>query len=202
MIVYVESNFILELVRLQEEASACAEILHLARAGRIRLVLPAFSAAEPFDVVRRSAADRRRLQADLDRHLRLLGRTTTFGTQLARAAEVTALLTESIRVENERLHDVLAETLGLAEVIPITNATLQGALDAQRTLGLPLQDSVVYTSVLDHARAAGRERKCFLERDAKDFMTPDVETALQEQDCRIITSFSGGLGFIRDQIRD
>ncbi|MFL5541976.1 MAG: hypothetical protein ACJ8J0_23515 [Longimicrobiaceae bacterium] len=200
MIVYVESNFVLELVRLQNEAEACAEILGLAKEGRIRLVLPAFSAAEPFDVLRRSSADRQRLQAELDRQLRLLGRTTTFATQLARAAEVTALLTESTRVETERLHDVLAEILGLAEVIPITAATLQGARDAQRALGLRLQDSVVYTSVLTHARSAGEERKCFLERDAKDFLTPDIEEALQGHDCRIITSFAGGLGFIREQI--
>ncbi len=200
MIVYIESNFILELVRLQDEAEACSEILALAGEGRLRLVLPAFSVAEPFDVVRRSSSERKYLQTQVEKQLRLLGRSTNYEAQLAQAAEVTALLIESGRVETERLHEVLVRVLEVTEVIPVTSAVLRNALEAQREHGLSLQDAVVFTSVLEHARSAGAEQKCFLERDAKDFVTPDVETALDRHDCRIISSFVGGVGFVRSQL--
>ncbi|HEX8213826.1 MAG TPA: hypothetical protein VF584_26905 [Longimicrobium sp.] len=46
MIVYAESNFLLELAYLQEEHESCEEILALAESGRIRLLLPAFAVVE------------------------------------------------------------------------------------------------------------------------------------------------------------
>ena len=41
MIVYVETNFLLELAYLQERCASCDEILRLANTGAINLVLPA-----------------------------------------------------------------------------------------------------------------------------------------------------------------
>ena len=43
MIVYVESNFILELAFDQDEASSCEDVLDLAEKGAISLVLPTAS---------------------------------------------------------------------------------------------------------------------------------------------------------------
>jgi predicted nucleic acid-binding protein len=195
MIVYVESNFILELVRFQDEAEACSEILGLAAAGRIRLVVPAFSVAEPFDVVRRATADRHALRQAFDRHLRLLARTTTYRDRLAQAADIAALLTESSAAEADRLHDVLARVLDVAEVIPVNAETLRDALRAQREMALVPQDAVVFASVRRHAESADGA-KCFLQRDAKDFVTPGIEQILRERDCRIISSFRGGRAFV------
>jgi len=47
MIIYVESNFVLELAYLQEEHESCEEILNLAQEGKIGLVLPAYSILVP-----------------------------------------------------------------------------------------------------------------------------------------------------------
>lgn len=55
MIVYVESNFVLELAFLQEEHESCEELLSLSKSGDIHLVLPTFSIGEPYETwVRRS----------------------------------------------------------------------------------------------------------------------------------------------------
>lgn len=43
MIVYVESNFVLELALRQEEHGACERILEHAEANHIELVIPAYS---------------------------------------------------------------------------------------------------------------------------------------------------------------
>ena len=47
MRVYVESNFILELVLEQEQRHACEEILTLAAGRTIELALPAFALIDP-----------------------------------------------------------------------------------------------------------------------------------------------------------
>ena len=52
MIVYLESNFVLELAFLQAEHEECSAILRLAETGEIRLVLPAFSIGEPYETWR------------------------------------------------------------------------------------------------------------------------------------------------------
>jgi predicted nucleic acid-binding protein len=62
MIAYAESNFILELATLQNEHESCSAIIQLAENRRIDLVIPAFSVAEPYDVLRRRASERQRLQ--------------------------------------------------------------------------------------------------------------------------------------------
>ena len=53
MIVYVESNFVLEMALLQEEHQSCASIISLAESNSIDLAIPAFSLTEPYEVWRR-----------------------------------------------------------------------------------------------------------------------------------------------------
>ena len=48
MILYVESNFPLELARVQEEAAEVEELLKLAETGVVNLVFPAISVTELF----------------------------------------------------------------------------------------------------------------------------------------------------------
>jgi hypothetical protein len=62
MIVYVETNFVLEHALEQEECDTCAEIIGLASAGQLRLVVPAFSLAEPHYAIYGKAKSRSRLE--------------------------------------------------------------------------------------------------------------------------------------------
>ena len=65
MIVYVESNFVLELAFLQEEHESCLELLSLSEPGDICLVLPAFSIGEPYEAWVRRSKQRRGLYEQL-----------------------------------------------------------------------------------------------------------------------------------------
>jgi hypothetical protein len=49
MIVYVESNFILELAFLQEEHGEAETLAKFAESGQIQLAVPSFSGSEPYD---------------------------------------------------------------------------------------------------------------------------------------------------------
>jgi len=70
MNVYVESNFVLEQALEQEQCESCEELLRLASAGSIRLVVPAFSLAEPHIALMRRESERSRLRSELQRNSR------------------------------------------------------------------------------------------------------------------------------------
>jgi len=56
VIVYVETNFLLEIAYQQDECESCREILALARQGRVALAVPAFSLIEARQTWLRSSA--------------------------------------------------------------------------------------------------------------------------------------------------
>ena len=64
MNVYVESNFILEQALEQEQCESCEQLIQIAAAGSIRLVIPAFSLAEPHIALLRKGNERSRLSAE------------------------------------------------------------------------------------------------------------------------------------------
>ena len=71
---YVESNFVLKHALEQEECDSCS-IIQLASQGRITLLIPAFSLAEPHQAIAGKAKARSRLSAELSAQLGELGRS-------------------------------------------------------------------------------------------------------------------------------
>lgn len=127
MIVYVESNFLLEVVALQEEHEECLELLTLSREETIRLVLPAFSLAEPIHTIHRRHSEREELQQRLNREMALLSRSASFEERLGEVADVASILDDSRREEQERLDQLLGEAAEIAEIIPLGEQVLKRA---------------------------------------------------------------------------
>ncbi len=73
MNVYVESNSVLEYALQQDESDPCIEIVKLASDGKLRLLVPAFSLAEPHQAIAGKAKACARLGEDLRQHLGELG---------------------------------------------------------------------------------------------------------------------------------
>lgn len=117
MIIYVESNFVLEVAFAQEESHACEEILDLAEAGRVDLVLPAFSISEPYDTLKRREARRSKLHDDVARELGELRRTASYVEQVERLLGPLGLLVRSSGDETSRLDDALKRLVDMAELV-------------------------------------------------------------------------------------
>jgi hypothetical protein len=121
MIVYVESNFVLELAYLQEEHESCQAIIGLAEAGTIELVLPAFSIGEPYDSWIRRYKDRRALLERLQREIHELSRSKPYLGVSEESAAVTSTFVRSLEEEKARLDDTTVRVLRCADTIPITS---------------------------------------------------------------------------------
>ena len=199
MIVYIESNFVLELALLQEEHQSCEAIVSLAESSTIDLAIPAFSLFEPYEVLRRRTVERAELHERLIQEMRQLERTESYAKTVEDLRDPASILVRSGSEDKGRLDLTLGRILDCAVVIPPERETLRDAIKFQSSLDLSPQDSFVYASVIAHLSAAPPGPKCFLNRDRRDFSIPDIKEGLEQYDCRLFASFARGLSHIDSQ---
>jgi len=196
MIVYIESNFILELAYLQEEHENCERILKLAEDGKTRLVIPAFAIAEPFSAWVGRKRRRVDLHKSLTNELRELGRSKPYADSHEEFQEITKALLVSGEDEKLRLDAVIERILAVAVLIPIEGNTVRSAIEIQKTRRLDPQDSIVYASVISDLPGREDEPRCFVTKNSKDFANPDITQELAGYQCELITNFGAAYGVI------
>jgi hypothetical protein len=86
--------------------------------------------------------------------------------------------------------------LKIAEIIPLNANILLKAVSAEENYDLSPQDALVYVSVLKHLQNNKPDQACFLNRNSKDFKTPDIIDELKSLNCRLITQFNDGYDFL------
>ncbi len=200
MNVYVESNFVLELALLQAECEACDSIVALCRAGKAKLVIPAFSLAEPFETATRRHDERLQLHKRLASELKQLLRTQSYQSQTEASQEITSLLVRSTAEEMTRLTAAVQDVASVAEVIPLAGDVIAAAMQYQIQGDFSAQDGLVFASILSHLRATKPSRSCLLNKNRKDFSEPDKVAELKTLGCRLIYSFQDGLRYIESQV--
>ncbi|HEX8674121.1 MAG TPA: hypothetical protein VF710_19640 [Longimicrobium sp.] len=196
MIVYAESNFLLELAYLQEEHESCEEILALAESGRIRLLLPAFAVVEARMSVLRQARRRVEFNNWLEQQVRELARSKPYAGLAVKSRDVTSALLGSGDEERRRLDQVVERVHRIAHILPTTGEILDRASTVEDELSLSPQDAVVYASVAHNLQQDPLPAKVFLNRNSKDFGSPDMESELARGNCKLLGSFRAGRGFL------
>src|SRR6516225_1916272 len=169
MIVYVESNFILELAYLQQQQASCDELLALAEAAQLLLAIPAFSLTEARLSLRRRAHRRRKFHDRLTREIREISRSEPYQAISTSAQPLTTALIESSEAEKQRLDSVLSRLLGTCEVISVQGTTAQRAFGLEVSVDLSAGDAVILASILEDLAKRPAGPKCFLNRNSKDF---------------------------------
>jgi predicted nucleic acid-binding protein len=200
MTVYVESNFVLEHSLQQEECDSCTEIIELASKGRITLVVPAFSLAEPHVAISGKEKARLRLSNDLRNQLFELARSKPHRAVPASFEPLASVLIASAQLERAGLRDTIAILLLTADIIALDAAILGAAADIQMQYGLSGQDAIVLASVHAHLDVNHPPESCFLNRNSKDFDDPDIREGLESLGCRFFTKFENGLRYVLSRI--
>ena len=114
--------------------------------------------------------------------------------------ELTDLLLRSDEEEKCRLDDTLQRMLQMVEVIPIGLSIIRAAITFQKSIELSPQDSIVYASILNHLTTASEKPRCFITKNSRDFVNPDIENDLKAYNCRLLTKFADGLGYVRSRL--
>ncbi|WP_341531470.1 PIN domain-containing protein (plasmid) [Nostoc sp. UHCC 0302] len=200
MNIYVETNFLLELVFEQEQCVSCEQILQLCSAGQTKLIIPAYSLAEPHEKLNRQAKSRRNLQQLLDAELKQLSRTASYISRIRSIQDIASLMVQSNEEERQRFIYYREQLFNIAEVIALTSEILIQAASCESTYDLSPQDAIVYASVMNHLRQYKPQLGCFLNRNSKDFDSPDIVEQLNQLKCRMIPRFDHGYNFIQSQL--
>ena len=196
MVVYVETNFILEMGYRQPENEFCERIVELAENGRIMLTMPSFSIGESFETSYRREKERESFADDLDRRRSQLSYSADRDTLARHIQTVIEALLESIDRDNCRLSRVLSRLTDATEFISLDSSSLTLAQEYQRAIEMEPPDSLVLASVMTHLSEYNPDSCCFLNKNVKDFDAPSVRNELRAHNCRLISSFEHGLNYI------
>ena len=201
MTTYVESNFVMELVRAQEQHGHCEAVLRLGEQGATRLVLPAFSVAEPYETIIRDASRRQALAQNVEQALRELGRSLAFRDAGAAHTEFVAILSSVGPEELRRLDATIARLLAVCDLIPLQPDILASAIGLRSQYDLQPKDAIVCASVLHHLDTAAPPRSCLIARD-RGFGDPDLAEALRSRGCKLFFDFGPAAQYLTSLSRD
>jgi hypothetical protein len=101
--------------------------------------------------------------------------------------------------EKYELDNILDNILNIVEIVPIGLNIIRAAITFQKTHDLSPQDSIVYASILEHKARRATEIGCFITKNSKYFFNPKIKNELATYNCRLLTKFSNGVGYIRFQ---
>ena len=188
MRVYVETNFFLEIVLLQEQHQSCEEIVRSCENGSTSLLLPAACFSEGYFALVRKSRRRDSFAQEFEYQRAELTRSSRFKDHVDVLRAVQGLLIESIQRELQGFYVTLNKMLACAEIIPFSAETLRSAASLVRAVGLQLPDAIVLASVLAHLDASASEESCFLSRD-RDFGDPYIVEELIKRNCKMLFSF-------------
>jgi predicted nucleic acid-binding protein len=201
MIVYVESNFILELVLAQEESNFAEQILGLAEQNRINLVCPSFSIMEPFWTIQGRGKQRKGIQQSLNRELEQLQRSVYNQELVSVFQPLTKTIIDVEIKEMDMLEKTLSRLLKVGVTIEITSAIFDDSIHYQVELGLSPQDAIIYASIIaDIKRLSSEEEKVFVSRNWKDFDQEEIAEELQSYQCRFLPNFRSALDYIQSRL--
>jgi len=97
MIVYVETNFILEIVFEQDGYVSATKILELSESNKIELAFPGFSVGESLSKVTRQGRDRGELYKSLVQPLQQLKRSISYRPIIVDLEPVLALFQDATK---------------------------------------------------------------------------------------------------------
>ncbi|MGE0541088.1 MAG: hypothetical protein AB7R89_13000 [Dehalococcoidia bacterium] len=119
MIVYVESNWLLEIALEQEQNIAASTILELAEAGSITLAIPSFALSEPFSTLAYRRNRRRERLQDLQVSELIQLRRSASHRRVAERLD--SLLSEMGSIANDQLialETVVSRVMSVGRTIP------------------------------------------------------------------------------------
>jgi hypothetical protein len=200
LIIYVETNFILELAYLRSTSDNCQRLIHLARQERVALVIPGFALAEARMAWQNVVRRRNRLQSEVRVELAELARSRPLVGIGEQSQAFVAALVDTAQADRDRLEATVAALIEHATVLPIDATSISRSLQVEKRFGLSPQDSLLYAAITDHLSEAPDTTKVFVTQNARDFFIPTVEEELNSYGCKLLTSFETAEAFVRNKI--
>jgi hypothetical protein len=138
MIVYVESNFVLEIALQREEYSSAEAILSLAENNKIELRFPGFILSETFGALRYRRGKRLNLYRSLQTTLKDIKRSASLREAALSMESLIGILENALETDFDVLHSTLSRMLSKGKAVIIDQNVFQDALTRKNRLDLSL----------------------------------------------------------------
>ena len=205
MIVYIESNFVLEMALEQEQVSSALVLFDLAESERIKLAFSSFVLSECYECIMRERRIRNELHKSLVKALNDLQRSKPHERIKLDLEPMLNVLPDAHTRQINLLHTTFDRLLGVGINIEVNQNCFREALRYQVDLSLSPQDSIIYAAIIADLKIRSfEERKYFLSRDRRAFDNDDdrdIKAELATYNCRYIGSFVQGLDAIQHELK-
>jgi predicted nucleic acid-binding protein len=205
MRLYVESNFLLEVVLRQEQSNPALQLLDFAGAGELEMAVPAFALIEPFWTLRARSIRRKQNLDELAREQQQWRRAPARSDLFELDASVGRLIEQvgALDVMEQSDLEVLARSLaGASRIIALEGSVIVEAISISTQTGLQMMDAIVLASVLVDLHSNPPTDECgFASRDRKGFSDASIVEKLAEQNCAYLPSFENALNFVSARIQ-
>jgi predicted nucleic acid-binding protein len=191
---YVESNFVLELVLSQKHSAECEQLLVAAESESVELAIPSYCLGEPLETIGRRHRERRRLQEGVQTELRQLRRNREYREAIHEARDITNLFARSAQEDADRIEHFYRRLARAADLVAMTSDVAERAFELSSEYDLQLQDAFVLSTIVVHLSEHPAE-SAFVTTNSKDFDDPDLRGDLEALGCRLLTGFGEALGF-------
>jgi predicted nucleic acid-binding protein len=198
VIVYVETNFLLEIAFQQESYQSCEEIIRLASSGSISLVLPSCSIAEAYLGWHGVTSRRHKFQAELQNHLREMSRSASYRGLADEYRNVLDALVAGREESRKQLLTAIVSVETDGTTIPLTTEILLLVDFHEDAYSLSPQDALVLASVKSHAEQRSGP-KCFVTKD-RDFNKAQIRNELGPE-CELLMNFDDAVAHIKNAVR-
>lgn len=196
--VLIESNFIFEIALNQEQAYYCTQLISLCEKGLIQLVIPAYCLVEPYEKLNRQEKSRKQLVNQLSSEINQLKRNNAYQNQLLHVDNLTDLLIKSSLLEQTHFDNLSEHLLTISTIIPLSTSILKTAsIYRQNPYELSYQDAIVYASILDFLQHTSLSTTLFLNKNSKDFATPDIIRDLNTHSCKLFSHFEHAYKYLQ-----
>ncbi len=204
MVVYVESNFVLEIALRQRQAPAAEAILALAEQDILRLAIPSVALVEPYSKLGYRHDKRQGLLNSWTATLREAQEIGLPAAQQGVVREFRQLLMDSanlVQQEYESLQAVVDRIVAKSAILELNASTLGQASLYRNEYGLDHIDSLIYAAIIaDLRQGLSLGPSCFVSRDKSGFALSDISAELASYQSRYISTFSNGLTFIHSAL--
>jgi len=198
LIVYVETNFVLELAYLRATSDNCRNLLNLATDRRIDIVISSFALVEARLAWQRNAKRRNRLHAAVRTELGELARSRPLLDIPAQSQAFVAALIDTAQQDRARLEMAVEALSRVGTVTPTPPMLLASAYEIEQRFGLSPQDAIVYASVVGHIQAESSRQMLFITQNKRDFSV--VEDDLSGHGCKLLFAFDVADAYVRSKL--
>lgn len=199
-LVYIESNFLLELVLNQEDAPACLDLLELAERGRIELVLPVYALVEPAETLRRRQAEMREFSEKLRAQLREMERMTHVTIERGTHTALAKKVLDALNDWHTRLGTHRERIARAARLLPLDWSTIERAQTIVQQGMLKREPDALMLAAVVMDLEVQRRPSLLINKNTKDFNPHELRSLLEPLGCQSIGTFRDGLGRLRSAL--